>query len=100
MVAFRQGEWAILSVEVDETSVFDQQGFQRMELMGDELTIRPSGLKFKVQQSTSRSAVLESHGQVFFADYLTTNDDNQLSLKLSRPQFSETIRICAEYDGR
>jgi hypothetical protein len=96
MSAFRQGEWAILSVEVDTDKVLDQEQYQRLEIDGDQLTIQPSGMKFKVQQSTSRSAVLESRGQVFFADFVAQEQD-QMCLELSRPQFSERIRINAMF---
>ena len=94
MVAFRHGEWAILSVEVDANAVLDKQQYQSLEVAGDELTIKPSGMKFKVQQSTSRSAVLESRGQVFFADFMS-HDDERISLELTRPQFAERVRINA-----
>ena len=99
MVAIPNGDWAILSIAVDNQSVHSSEGFERIEMSETGMTIRPSGMTFTVQQATKDSAVLESQGQVFFADFKTSQQDQQLNLRLTRPQFAETIDIQAQYDA-
>ena len=96
MSAFRQGKWRIQSVIVNSETVVNNEGFLRLEVEGIELAIQPAGFRFKIQQSTARSAVLESRGQVYFADF--NCEDDVLQLNLSRPGLSETIQITAEFD--
>lgn len=91
-----KGEWSILSINVDSQSVHNSEGFERIEMSDNVMTIRPAGMKFTVQHVTERTAVLESQGQVFFADYKTSRQDQQLNLRLTRPQFAETIDIRAQ----
>ena len=91
-----KGEWSILSINVDNQSVHNSEGFERIEMSDNVMTIRPAGMKFTVQHVTERTAVLESQGQVFFADYKTSRQDQQLNLRLTRPQFAETIDIRAQ----
>ena len=97
MVAIPKGDWSILSITVDDQSVQNKEGFEMIELSDDVITIHPSGMTFNVQQATEHSAVLESQGQVFFADYKTSDQDKQLNLRLTRPRFAETIDIQAQF---
>ena len=88
------GAWAITTVQVDRESVSNREGFERLVVTPDWIAIEPAGIEFSVNQSTSRSAVLESRSQIFFAEYFTRN--GELTLELSRPAFREKIRLNAE----
>ncbi len=88
------GAWAIKTVQVDKESVSNHEGFERLFVTQDRIAIEPAGIEFSVNQSTSRSAVLESRSQIFFAEYFTRN--GELTLELTRPSFNEKIRLNAE----
>ena len=88
------GAWAIKTVQVDRESVSNREGFERLVVTPDRIAIEPAGIEFSVSQSTSRSAVLESRSQIFFAEYFTRN--GELTLELSRPSFNEKVRLNAE----
>ena len=89
-----EGAWAITTVQVDADSVNNREGFERLVVTPGRIAIEPAGIEFSVNQSTSRSAILESRSQIFFAEYFTRN--GELTLELTRPMFSETIRLSAE----
>lgn len=95
MSAFRSGQWQIQSVLVNDQTVLNNEGFLNLDIEGDELTINPIGFRFQIKQETTDGAVLESKGRVFFADIII--DEDTIDLKLTRPDFDETIRIGAEY---
>ena len=95
MTTLRKGQWQIQSVLVNDQTVLNNEGFLRLEISNDELVIQPIGFRFNIQQSTARSAVLESGGRVFFADFV--ENDKAIELRLTRPEFEETINIGAEY---
>ncbi len=88
------GAWAIKRVQVDTESVSNREGFERLVVSPNRIAIEPAGIEFSVNQSTSRSAVLESRSQIFFAEYYTR--DGELTLELTRPMFNETVRLSAE----
>ena len=88
------GAWAITKVRVDTEPVNDREGFERLVVTPNRIAIEPAGIEFSVNQSTSRSAVLESRSQIFFAEYFTR--DGELTFELSRPAFNEKARLSAE----
>lgn len=96
MYSILPGQWMIRTVLVNSEPAGKESGFQMLISNNGELRIEPAGIALKVNQATARSAVLESQSQVFFADYATRGDE--LTLNLSRPQFSETISIVAILD--
>ncbi len=86
------GAWTIDSVQVDAEKVVDE-GFDRLVVTQNRVAIEPAGIELAVNQSTSRSAVLESRSEVYFAEY--SRRDDELILELSRPAFREKIRLNA-----
>ena len=86
------GAWRIDAVQVNAETVVDE-GFDRLNVSPNQITIEPAGIEFSVNQSTPRSAVLESRSQVFFAEF--SKRDDQLFIELSRPAFSEKVRLHA-----
>lgn len=96
MISVVSGQWMIRSVTVNSLEASIESGFQQLIFNENLLRIEPAGISLKVNQSTARSAVLESRSQVFFADYSTKGD--VLYLKLTRPMFSETVSITAILD--
>ncbi|MEM7453149.1 MAG: hypothetical protein AAF456_02230 [Planctomycetota bacterium] len=97
MSVFRKGRWQIASVLVNSETVLNSEGFRQLDVSGDEIAIEPAGFRFKVQQSTPKSAVLELNGRVYFADFSIKEDT--IHLKLSRPEMDEKINIEAEFEG-
>ena len=95
MSKFRPGLWQIESVLVNEQTVVNNEGFLRLDVSENDFVIQPLGFRFYVQQQTPQSAVLESGGRVFFADFLVKDD--AVHLKLTRPEFDEVIHIGAKY---
>ena len=87
------GAWAITSVQVDAEPVMNDEGFEQLLVTPNQIVIEPAGIEFTVSQATSRSAILESRSQVFFAEYYMR--DGQLTLELSRPAFNEKVRLNA-----
>lgn len=87
------GTWAINSVQVDTEPVINDEGFQQLLVTPNQIVIEPAGIAFSVSQSTSKSAILESRSQVFFAEYFKS--DGELTLELSRPAFNEKVRLNA-----
>ena len=92
------GYWTINSVQVNSEPVMDQDGFEKLVVSNNQISIEPAGIEFSVNQATSRSAILESRSQVFFAEY--SRNDGTLTLNLSRPAFRETIRLNASLNGQ
>ena len=88
------GTWAIHSVQVDAEPVLNDEGFEQLLVTPSQIVIEPAGIEFSVSQATSRSAILESRSQVYFAEYFKTSD-GQLTLELSRPAFNEKVRLNA-----
>ena len=88
------GDWAIKCVLVNDETVMNNEGMRALEILDREWVIQPAGQRFKILQLTSKSAVLESEGGTYYADFQI--DANKLSLQLSRPNFKEKIRIAAK----
>ena len=86
------GAWRIESVQVNAETVVDE-GFDRLVVGRDRMSIEPAGIEFSVSQSTPKSAVLESRAQIFFAEY--SKKDDRLTIELSRPAFRDKIRLNA-----
>ncbi len=91
-----EGSWTIDSVQVNSETVQNNEGFEKLIVSKNRLAIEPAGIEFNVNQATSKSAILESRSQVFFAEY--QEHDGKLILSLSRPAFRETIRLNAVLD--
>ena len=87
------GAWTIESVLVNESPTSPDRGFDRLIFDRNKISIEPAGIEFSVNQSTPQSAILESRSQVFFAEF--RRQENQLTLELSRPAFSEVVRLNA-----
>ena len=90
-----KGEWEIVSILVNRETVLNDDGFRSVEIADDELIIQPSGMSFKVKQSTSENAVLESRGQVFYADF--SFSQGMMIVELTRPKLKESVRIEAVF---
>ena len=97
MNPIKTGEWRVRLVEVNSRPAGETEKFQTLITTADEIRLEPAGIKFSIQQSTARSAVLESRSQIFFADFSSRGD--RLLLNLTRPAFSEKISLLAEYVG-
>lgn len=91
MKSIPKGNWQIDCVLLNETTVMNNDGMRGLEILEDEWVIQPSNQRFRIRQATDNSAVLESNGQVFYADFEING--GQLELKLSRPNLKETIKI-------
>ena len=90
------GAWAIESVQVDAEEVVDF-GFDQLVVTPDRIAIEPAGIELAVNQSTGRSAVLESRSEVYFAEYFKSEDE--LTLIFTRPAFREKIKVNARMIG-
>ena len=94
MRVFSNGNWDVKSILINEETVMNNEGFQTLKITDDEFEILPIGFRFRIRQSTSKTAVLESRGQVFYANF--SLDRTVLTIELARPKFKETIRLEAE----
>lgn len=86
------GAWTIRSVQVDAEEVVDE-GFDRLVVTKDQIAIEPAGIELAISQSTSRSAILESRSEIYFAEF--HKSENELTLVFTRPAFREKIRLSA-----
>lgn len=86
------GAWTIKSVQVDAEEVVDE-GFNQLVVSADQIAIEPAGIELAVNQSTARSAILESRSEVYFAEYFKS--ENELTLIFTRPAFRQKIRLSA-----
>ena len=94
MSFFPNGEWRIKGVLINQETVLNNEGFQFLQIQDDDLVILPADIHFQVKQSRPSSAVLESRGQVYFAEFAAVG--KRFALELSRPKFREKIQIEAE----
>jgi len=90
------GNWEIECVIVNRTTVMNNEGIRALEILKDQWVIQPSGQRFQVRQLTNKSnglksAVLESNGETYYADFKVNG--NSLQLAMSRPNIKETIHI-------
>ncbi|MFK7766715.1 MAG: hypothetical protein AB8B55_05800 [Mariniblastus sp.] len=91
MFSIPKGDWAVESILINGTTVMNNDGMRGLEILDDEWVIQPVGQRFKVRQSTSKTAVLESNGEVFYADFEVRGSD--LRLQLARENRNETVCI-------
>ena len=94
MSVFREGTWHIETVLVNKETVMNNEGFTGLEVSDNEIVIQPVGMRFKVEQETMHSAIMESRGQVYFADW--TVDNTAIELVISRPDVKDTITFSAK----
>jgi len=85
------GSWHIECVLINEETVMNYESVRGLEILKDEWVIQPSGQRFRIRQSAGNTAVLESNGKVFFADFEV--DGSSLYLKMSRKNVKERIAI-------
>lgn len=97
MIPIKKGSWMIQRVSVNAESVSSDHGFRELVVSEKEVRIEPAGICFSVNQATSKSAVLESRSQVFFADFFENGE--QLRMTMSRPMLAETILLEASYNN-
>ena len=91
MTCIPHGDWAINCILINETTVMNDDAIRGLEISESEWVLKPIGQRFKVVQSTSNSAVLESKGETYYADFQASG--GSLVLQMSRPNFKERIRI-------
>lgn len=91
MSSIPHGDWAIECVLINEETVLNSDGVRALEIHKDEWVIQPNGQRFRVRQTAKKSAVLESEGHVYFADYEVQGSN--LMLKLSKENVRETLTI-------
>ena len=91
MSSIPKGEWAIESIIVNRQTVVNNDGMRALQILDDEWVIQPAGQRFRIRQSTSKTAVLESNGEVFYADYKVNGSD--LNVTLARKNRNETVSI-------
>ncbi len=96
MNPIKAGHWRIQSVEVNSQLASENNGFVSLISTPEAIRVEPAGISFNVQQATSKSAVLESRSQVFYADFCTCGE--QLTLNLSRPSFDEKVSFKATFE--
>ena len=84
-----EGDWAIECVLINQVTVMNNEGMRAVEVKDDAWVIQPAGQRFRICQSTAKSAVLESNGEVFYADYEV--DGNKLLVDLSRRNIKEVV---------
>ena len=96
MTGVARGNWTIRSISVNSEPVLDAAEFRQLVVSDDQVEIQPAGIEFSIAQATSRTAILESRSQVFFADFFQKN--GELTLNLSRPAFAERVSLSARLD--
>lgn len=85
------GKWAIESVLINEETVMNYDSVRSLHIQKDEWVLQPVGQRFRVRQSSGNSAILESQGDVYYAEYEVSGSD--LLLRLSREKVKETLTI-------
>ena len=93
MSSIPTGNWQIECILINDETVMNYESIRGLEILKDEWVIQPSGQRFRIRQSAGNTAVLESNGQVYFADFEV--DGCSLKLKMSRQNVKETIGIDA-----
>jgi hypothetical protein len=91
MSSIPNGDWAIQCVLLNDQTVVNSDSIRALEILDLEWVIQPAGQRFKVRQLTSKSAVLESNGQTYYAEFQV--DGSQLNLQLSRQNVKETLTV-------
>ncbi len=95
MIPIRKGLWSIRRVAVNSDQTASGDNFRQLIVTDHGVRFEPAGIDFSVNQSTSKSAVLESRSQIFFADFFEQGE--RLKITLSRPEFAETVSFEAEF---
>ena len=91
MNSIPKGNWHIECVIVNGTTVMNNEGIRGLEIFDDQWVIQPSNQQFEIRQATADSAVLESNGEVYYADFKVSG--SRLSIKMSRPNIKETVTM-------
>ena len=91
MQVFPSGRWRIEMILIDRKTILNNEGFRDILITENELQILPAGMSFSVKQASESTAILQSRGQDFYAQYRLEND--VLEIELSRSKFNETILI-------
>jgi hypothetical protein len=94
MISIPYGDWMIQSVLINDTTVMNHDGIRALEILDGEWRLQPATQKFNVTQLTSKSAVLESNGVTYHADFAI--EGTHMSMQLSRPNLKERISLEAE----
>ena len=88
------GVWCVNAVLINHKTVMNNEGFRFLNVLDDEISIEPVGIKFQVKQKTEGRAVLESDGQIFYANF--SRSPECCSIELTRPNCQESILLEAE----
>ena len=91
MSSIAKGDWAIECVLINDQTVMNNDSIRALEVLDREWVIQPAGQRFKIYQLTSKSAILESNGETFYADFEV--DGSLLKLQLSRQNVRETVTM-------
>ena len=88
------GVWCINAVLINHKTVMNNEGFRFLNVMDEELSIEPVGIKFRFKQKTVGRAVLESNGEVFYANISQSTEC--CAIELTRPNCQESFLLEAE----
>jgi len=91
MSSIAKGDWAIDCVLINDQTVMNNDSMRAIEILDREWVVQPAGQRFKICQLTSKSAVLESNGETYYADFQV--DGGLLKLQLSRQNVKETVTV-------
>jgi hypothetical protein len=91
MSSIAKGDWAIQCVLINDQTVMNNDSIRALEVLDREWVIQPAGQRFKICQLTSTSAILESNGETFYADFEV--DGGLLKLQLSRQNVNEAVTV-------
>lgn len=94
MNSIPNGNWDIECVLINNRTVLNDDAIRCLEIYDDEWVIQPAKQRFRVRQTSTKSnglmsAVLESKGDVYFADFKVKGSN--LTLSMSRPNIKEVI---------
>ena len=94
MSSIPKGFWDIESVIINNRTVLNDDSIRCLEIHDDEWVIQPARQRFRVRQTSTksnglRSAVLESKGEVYFADFKVSGSN--LVLTMSRQNVKEVV---------
>ena len=87
------GRWDIESIVINAETVLNNEGFNQLTISNSKIEIRPADLNFAIESVDGSTMTLLSRGQLFFAKCST--DGEFLEMLLTRPRFTETIKISA-----
>lgn len=93
MNSIATGDWAIECILINDQTVINSDGMRALEVRDHEWLIQPGGQRFVVCKKTADTAVLESEGETYYADFHV--DASKLKLRLSRQNVKETVTFDA-----